>query len=276
MKIDPYSDGCGALISDIQLADLDDAQLSELRAHFAEHGVLFFRDQQLPPEEHHRFATRFGKIVLNKFFKPTDVHPEIAEVRKNKDQKTNIGGGWHTDHSYDEEPAMGSILVARELPTSGGDTRFADLARAYAALSPGLQETLEGLRAIHSNRHLYGEGGYYSTTDLAQHLGGGDRVGDATHPVVIQHPESGRKVLYINQGHTIGFEGWTVEESQPLLKFLYAHVDQPQFTCQFDWQPGSIAFWDNRRTWHFDQNDYHGQSRLMHRITLAGSALSAA
>lgn len=188
----------------------------------------------------------------------------------------NIGGGWHTDHSYDEEPALGSILVARNLPDSGGDTRFANLASAYDALSDGLKATLESIRAIHSNRHIYGEDGYYRKTDLAQTLGGMDRVGDATHPAVIRHPESGRKILYVNPGHTIGFEGWTRKESFALLDYLYAHVDQPEFTCQFNWLPGSVAFWDNRATWHFANNDYQGQERLMHRITLAGSALAAA
>ena len=274
MKITPFSDGCGALVGDVQLARLDDAALADLKSAFAEYGLLFFRDQDLPPEEHHRFAKRFGDIVLNKFFKPSDAHPEIAEVRKAKDQKMNIGGGWHTDHSYDEEPALGSILVARRLPDSGGDTRFANLAAAYDALSDGLKRTLEGMRAVHSNRHIYGEGGYYRKTDLAQTLGGMDRVGDATHPVVIRHPESGRKILYVNPAHTIGFEDWSRKESRVLLDYLYAHVDQPEFTCQFNWQPGSVAFWDNRSTWHFANNDYPGQERLMHRITLAGSALA--
>lgn len=273
MKVTPYSDGCGALIGDVQLAKLDDAALDDLKSAFTAYGLLFFRDQDLPPEEHHRFAKRFGDIVLNKFFKPSDAHPEIAEVRKEKDQKMNIGGGWHTDHSYDEEPALGSILVARKLPESGGDTRFANLAAAYDALSDGLKRTLEGLRAIHSNRHIYGEGGYYRKTDLAQTLGGMDRVGDAIHPAVIRHPESGRKILYVNPGHTIGFEDWSREESFALLDYLYQHVDQPEFTCQFNWLPGSVAFWDNRATWHFANNDYQGQERLMHRITLAGSAL---
>ncbi|GAB5489600.1 MAG: TauD/TfdA family dioxygenase [Parasphingorhabdus sp.] len=262
------------VVGDVQLAELNDAALADIKIAFAEHGLLFFRDQDLPPDEHHRFAKRFGDIVLNKFFKPSDAHPEIAEVRKAKDQKMNIGGGWHTDHSYDEEPALGSILVARKLPESGGDTRFANLATAYDALSDGLKRTLEGLRAIHSNRHIYGEGGYYRKTDLAQTLGGMDRVGDATHPAVIRHPESGRKILYVNPGHTIGFEGWTRDESFALLNYLYEHVDQPEFTCQFNWLPGSVAFWDNRATWHFANNDYQGQERLMHRITLSGSALA--
>jgi taurine dioxygenase len=273
MQITPFSPGCGVEVEGVQLASLENSELDALRNALAEHGLLLFRDQQLSEEEHLRFARRFGDIVLNKFFKPVEGHPDIAEVRKEKNQEMNIGGGWHTDHSYDEEPALGSILVARELPESGGDTWFANLYAAYEALSPGLQKTLENLRAIHSNEHIYGKDGFYRSTDLAGQLGGMDRVGDATHPVVIRHPRSGRKALYVNPGHTVGIEGWTREESFALLNFLYQHVEQPAFTCHFNWLPGSVAFWDNRCTWHYARNDYQGQFRLMHRITLAGSAL---
>ena len=276
MKISPFSRGCGAIVSELQLASMSDTELQELRNVFIEYGLLFFRSQQLAPDEHLGFARRFGEIVRNKFFRALDEYPEIAEVRKEKTQQTNIGGGWHTDHSYDEEPAMGSILVARELPETGGDTCFANLAAAYDALSPGLQKTLESMRAIHSNRHIYGENGYYRSTDLADQLGGIDSVGDATHPVVIRHPQNGRKILYVNPGHTIGFEGWDNKESFALLDYLYAHVEQPEFTCTFNWLPGSVTFWDNRSTWHFAKNDYQGQSRLMHRITLAGCKLQGA
>lgn len=275
MQVSPFKN-CGAVVSNLQLATMTDTELTELRSAFTEYGLLFFRDQDLPPQEHLRFANRFGSIVINKFFKTSADSPKIAEVRKEKTQQTNIGGGWHTDHSYDDIPAMGSILVARTLPETGGDTQFANLAAAYDALPNDLKTKIEGLRAIHSNTHLYGENGLYRLTDLNEQLGGMDRVGDATHPVVIKHPESGRKVLYVNPGHTIQFEGWDFAESRALLDELYTHVTQPQFTCSFNWLPGSVTFWDNRCTWHQANNDYQGQARLMHRITLAGSALDAA
>ena len=276
MKITAFSEGCGAVVTDLQLANLTNDALVELRGVFAEYGLLFFRNQDLTPDQHLEFAERFGRIVINKFFKPTTEFPQIAEVRKEKTQQTNIGGGWHTDHSYDAIPAMGSILVARTLPKTGGDTQFANLAAAYDALPEDLKNRIENLRAVHSNTHLYGENGLYRLTDLSEQLGGMDRVGDATHPVVIIHPESGRKVLYVNPGHTIQFEGWDFTESRALLDELYGHVVQPQFTCSFNWLPGSVTFWDNRCTWHQANNDYQGQARLMHRITLAGSALTAA
>ena len=276
MKITAFSEGCGAVVTDLQLANLTNDALVELRGVFAEYGLLFFRNQDLTPDQHLEFAERFGRIVINKFFKPTTEFPQIAEVRKEKTQQTNIGGGWHTDHSYDAIPAMGSILVARTLPKTGGDTQFANLAAAYDALPEDLKNRIENLRAVHSNTHLYGENGLYRLTDLSEQLGGMDRVGDATHPVVIIHPESGRKVLYVNPGHTIQFEGWDFTTSRALLDELYKHVVQPQFPCSFNWLPGSVTFWDNRCTWHQANNDYQGQARLMHRITLAGSALTAA
>ncbi|WP_444890382.1 TauD/TfdA dioxygenase family protein [Microbulbifer sp. DLAB2-AA] len=275
MHISQFSTGCGALVEGIQLANLSSTELSDLRQAFADHGVLFFRNQSLSPEEHLTFARRWGEIVINKFFTHTQEYPGIAEVRKEKDQETNVGGGWHTDHSYDQEPALGSILVARELPKSGGDTHFANLQKAYESLSNGLKQTLETLRAVHSNVHVYGEDGYYKSTDLSSQLGGVNEVGEAIHPVVIQHPDNGRKILYVNPGFTLRFEGWTPEESRPLLNFLFAHVLTNGYTCRFNWEPGSVAFWDNRSTWHSAENDYQGQFRLMHRITLAGRALEA-
>jgi taurine dioxygenase len=274
MQVQRYSSGCGAVVSGIDLAAFSDGEQHALRKLLLEHGVLFFVDQKLSPEDHITFARRFGSIVVNKFFPENSLHPEIAEVRKEKEQRTNIGGGWHADHSYDEAPALGSILVARELPEAGGDTLFANLFAAYDALSDGLKRTLGSLRAKHSNHHLYGAEGIYRKTDLASQLKSEAGAGDAVHPVVITHPESGRKALYVNPGHTLHFEGWTRAESQPLLQYLYQHATQPEFTCRYRWSPGSVAFWDNRCTWHYAINDYHGSRRLMHRITLAGTTLS--
>ena len=215
---------------------------------------------------------------VNRFFAHVPGYPMIAEVRKEPEQKTNIGGGWHTDHSYDPEPAMGSILLARELPDEGGDTLFANMYRAFETLSPGLQRTLEGLRAVHGSAHIFGKGGYNDQNPEGKsRYGNQDKVGaDVVHPVVIKHPLSGRKSLYVNPSFTLRFENWSAEDSKPLLEHLYRHAARPEFTCRFRWREGSIAFWDNRATWHYAANDYHGERRLMHRITVAGCALEAA
>ena len=265
-------EGCGAEILGVDLRDLSDAEMDAIRAAYVDHGIIFFRDQNLTPEQHIAFAERWGKIDINRFFTPTPDHPQIAEVRKEKAQTTNIGGGWHTDHSYDQIPAMGSILVARQLPETGGDTMFASMYAAYDTLPDDLKTRIEGLRAVHSNAHVFGATGVYAKGDNAA-IGNQDGIGEAVHPVVITHPESGKKALYVNPSFTLRFEGKTREESQELLFALFAHALDKKFTHRFQRRDGSIAFWDNRATWHYALNDYHGQERLMHRITIAGSAL---
>ncbi len=239
----------------------------------ADRGVVFFRDQSLSPEQHISLARQFGAININRFFAHADGYPEIALVVKEPDQTRNIGGGWHTDHSYDQVPALGSMLYAREVPPSGGDTLFASMYAAYDALSEGLKQTLAGLRAVHSSRHVFG----VERGDLKGRIGNtAAATQDAVHPVVIKHPDSGRKALYVNPGFTLRFEGWTDDESRPLLEFLYRHAANPEFGCRFAWRNGSIAFWDNRATWHYAVNDYQGERRLMHRITVEGCELAAA
>jgi taurine dioxygenase len=270
----PTSGAIGAEIVGIDLSrDLEDSDVEELRAAFNEYGVIFFREQNLSPEQHIAFAERFGQININRFFKAAPGYPQIAEVRKEPSQKANIGGGWHTDHSYDQVPALGSILLAREVPPFGGDTMFASMSHAYEALSDGLKRTLEQLRAVHSSRHVFGAASRY-VKESDDRLGNtADATQDASHPVVVRHPETGRKTLYVNPGFTLHFEGWSAAESKPLLDFLYAHAARPEFQTRFRWREGSIAFWDNRATWHFAVNDYHGERRLMHRITLEGVPL---
>ncbi len=275
IEVRKMTGGCGAEVLGVNLANLSNSDMEAVRQAYVDHGVIFFRDQTLTPEEHIAFAGRWGKIDINKFFPAKQKYPEIAEVRKEKTQKTNIGGGWHTDHSYDQVPAMGSILLARELPTEGGDTLFADMYAAYEGLSDGLKDTLSRMKAVHSNAAAFGAGGYYKNSDQGGGFKGENLVGEAIHPVVITHPLSGRKSLYVNPGFTMCFDGWTMEESQPLLQHLFRHASRPEYTCRFQWHDGSIAFWDNRATWHYAVNDYHGERRLLHRITIGGEALHA-
>jgi alpha-ketoglutarate-dependent taurine dioxygenase len=277
LDVRPVSGSLGAEIHGVSLATESDPSVWQaLRNAIAEHGVIFFRDQNLTPEQHIAMAEQFAPINVNRFFTAVADHPKIAEVRKEPDQKTNIGEIWHTDHSYEEAPAFGSILLAREVPSRGGDTVFLDMAMAYDHLSDGLKETLKGLRAVHSSKKAFGKDANRPAEQKSR-IGNPELVfDDVVHPVVIRHPESGREVLYVNPGFTVRFEGWTEQESKPLLDFLYAHAQKQVFTCRFRWANGSIAFWDNRRTWHQAMNDYHGERRLMHRITLEGVPLSAA
>jgi len=279
ITIRPSGGGVGAFVDGIDLArDLSDNVVGTLRSAIGEHGVLFFRDQELSPEDHIDFAEKFGPINVNRFFAHVDGYEKIAQVLKEPNQKKNIGGGWHTDHTYDTEPAMGSILVARETPEFGGDTMYASTCRAYETLSDGFKSILKGLNGVHSSRHVFGPQARYvqKGEDTAGRLGNNEAATqDSVHPLVIRHPISGRESIYVNPGFTVGIEGWDDKEAEPFLKILYDHIAKPEHTYRFQWAPGSVAFWDNRATWHYAVNDYHGARRLMHRITIEGEALAA-
>jgi len=283
MEITHSSPAVGAEVHGVDLREVDDDAFRTIERALGEHGVVFFRGQKLEPEDHIAFAERFGPVNVNRFFHPVEGHPKIAEVLKEADQKVNIGGGWHTDHSYDDEPARCSILFAREVPPTGGDTLFAGMGAAFDALSEGFKQTLRGMRAVHSSRHVFGrKARVYPRTDGAG-AGEDDRIGnpddatqDAVHPVVIAHPDTGRETLYVNPSFTLHFEGWTIAESKPLLHQLYEHAMKPEFQIRFHWEPGSLAMWDNRATWHYALNDYHGHRRYLHRITVEGGPLAGA
>jgi taurine dioxygenase len=274
ISVHPITSAVGAEIAGVDLAkELSTETFAEIRRALGDYSVILFRDQRLTPEQHLAFARRWGEININRFFHAVEGHPAIAEVRKEPHQKKNLGNTWHTDHSYDQVPAMGSLLYALEVPPYGGDTLFASMAAAYDALSDGLKATLATLRAWHSSRHVFGEEAYRGSTE--RHTGNSAAATqDALHPVVITHPMSGRKVLYVNPQFTVRIDGWTEEESKGLLGYLYQHAILPEFTCRLRWSAGALAIWDNRATWHCATNDYQGQRRLMHRVTVEGVALS--
>lgn len=268
--------GCGAAVDGVDLASIGPDEAARLRQALFDHGLLVFRDQSLTPARHVALAEMIAPIDINRFFPAEPDFPMIARVEKTEAQTTNIGGGWHTDHSYDVEPALGSILVARDLPPEGGDTLFADMALAWETLDEGLKARVRTLRAVHASAHVFGETGAYAKTDQPALAKGGVETPETVHPVVIRHPGSGKPVLFVNPSFTVRFEGQTREESLPLLGELYAHAIKPAHVHTLVWAPGTVAMWDNRATWHFAKNDYQGHHRLMHRITLAGCALEAA
>ena len=253
-----------------------DGDFDAIQAAFIEHSVIVIRDQRLTPEEHLAFARRWGPVNVNRFFQRLDSHPEIAIVLKEPDQREVIGEGWHTDHSYDNAPALGSILHAIETPAYGGDTVFCSMAAAYDALSDRFKELLNGLYAWHSSRHVFGDSQADTESVQSGRLGNAAlAVQDALHPVVIVHPLSGRKGLYVNPVFTTRIDGLSQAESDGLLAILFQHCNRPEFQCRVRWRAGDITMWDNRATWHKAVNDYHGHRRYMHRVTLEGCALQA-
>lgn len=274
MDIKPLTGGLGAEIFGCDIRN--EAEFDEIQNAFAKYSVVVLRGQHASPEEHLKFARCFGPINVNRFFKAVDGYPEIATVLKEKDQKTAVGEGWHTDHSYDQVPAMGSILNAREVPPVGGDTLFVSMGAAYDALSSTLKGFLDNLWAVHSSRHVFGSATSNSEAAKSGRLGNAEAaVQDARHPVVISHPLSGRRGVFVNPVFTTHIEGLNAAESDALLSMLYEHCRQPEFQCRVRWEAGDITLWDNRATWHKAINDYHGYRRLMHRITVDGVALSS-
>ena len=263
------SGAIGAEIQGIDLARATDAEIAEIRQIWLAHNVVFFRGQNLPPADFLALARRFGQPIEYPFVKGIDGFAEIIPVLKLPHEKVNFGGIWHSDTTYLEQPPAATMLVAREIPSHGGDTLFANMTLAYETLSDGMKKLLEGLRYISSS----------AKADVSRTRE--DRIKDskrddaktlyeASHPVVRTHPETGRKALYVNVAHALRFENMTVEESAPLLDYLCQHAIRPEYTCRFRWTPGALALWDNRCTLHNPVNDYHGQLRSMHRITLAG------
>ena len=276
IDVKPLSGNIGAEIHGVDLnSEITENQFAEIRTAFGEHGVIFFQEQELSPDREIAFAKRWGKININRFFNNVNGYPEIAMVLKEPDQKKNIGAIWHTDHSYDLKPAMGSMLFAQEIPNKGGDTIFACMHSAYNALSDCLKSKLSKMYARHSSRHVFGSARAERNDDTVGRIMNSESAKqDVVHPVIITHPETGKKILYVNPTFTLGFQGWTDNESKPLLNYLYDHASSQEFTCRFKWSVGSIAFWDNRSTWHLAINDYQGEKRLMHRITIEGDELN--
>lgn len=273
LTVAPIAGSLGAEIGGVDLAaDLDDAVVARIRQIWLDHGVVFFRDQDLSPERFLAFAQRIGAPAEYPFVPGIEGHKEIIAVIKLAHETVNFGGIWHSDTTYLAQPPMATMLLAREIPPAGGDTMYADMYAAYEALSPRMQELLEPLRAVNSS--ALADVSKTREDRIRENGEVDDRVYEAVHPVVRTHPETGRKALYVNVAHTARFEGMTEEESRGLLQFLFQHQVRPEFTCRFRWQVGSLAMWDNRCVQHNPVNDYHGHRRVMHRITLQGDTPS--
>ena len=270
LKIRKVAGALGAELSGVDLSTaLSDETIAAIRQALVEHQVIFFRDQALTPTQQVAFGARFGPLNIHPYVAGMADHPEVMEIIKEPADRLNFGGGWHSDMSFLERPAIGSILYAVETPEFGGDTLFASQAAAYDALSPGLKKTLEGLNAVHSASREYSAQGHSAQKRSSMAIAEADgMVGEYVHPVVLAHPESGRKALYVNPAFTLKIEGWSTRESKALLDYLFEHSRYEAFTCRFNWGPGSVAFWDNRSVWHFALNDYPGQRRHMRRVTV--------
>jgi taurine dioxygenase len=269
-EVRPIAGALGAELHGVDLAgDLPDETIAAIRQVLLDHAVIFFRDQDLPPDRFLALARRFGTPVEYPFLKGIEGFPEIITVSKLEHEMVNFGGVWHSDTTYLQEPPMATLLVAREVPEAGGDTIFANQYLAYETLSDGMKRLIAGLKGVASSAKADSS---RTREDRINSDGSADarKLLIAEHPAVRTHPETGRKALYVNRAHTIGFADMTEEESAPLLEFLFRHQIRPEFTCRFRWTARSLAIWDNRCAQHYAVNDYAGRRRIMQRITLAG------
>ena len=250
----------GAEVSGIDLTKpISDTQAGALRDALREHQVLFFRDQPIHVKQLKALGRCFGELHVHTAMKGMDEHPEVRQFHVDEHSKHVPGEEWHTDLSCDTVPPMGSILHLHTLPTVGGDTLFACMHAAFEALSPRMQAYLEGLTATHDGAHAF------------QRYNPKDTYPRAVHPVVPRHPETKRKLLYVNPGFTLHINELPPEESAGVLEFLYRHCTRPDFQVRFRWETHSIAFWDNRCTQHLAIWDYYPQVRSGFRIQIQGA-----
>jgi len=266
IQVKPVTPHLGAEISGVDLRQtLTNAQVNDLHTALNTHQVLFFRDQPITLDQQKALGRHFGDLHIHPNTPGPEGHPEILPIHADANSKRIAGEHWHSDVSCDPEPPLGSVLYLHTIPELGGDTLFASQTAAYDALSPAFKTFLEGLTATHS-----GDRSYRRTNRL---LGIDDRnrvFPQAVHPVIRTHPGSGRKALFVNETFTMRINELSEEESDAVLRFLYAHATKPAFQVRFRWQPHSIAFWDNRAVQHIAMWDYFPQVRSGSRVTIKG------
>ena len=277
ITVTPQPSGFGAQVTGLDLSrPLDAATLGQVKDAWARHAVLAFPGQPLSLEALEAFTLQNGPFGVDPFIKPMPGHPNVLELRREPDETSkNFGAGWHSDWSFQKEPPAATLLRSEVTPPVGGDTLFADCARAYDALSDGMKALLAPLQAVHSATRAYGTQGAYAKETQArtmQIIVSTEAEKTLTHPLVRTHPVTGRKALFVSPTYTVGIEGLTYQESHAILGFLYQHMTQEQFIYRHSWSQGMLLMWDNRCTVHFAEGGYDGHLRVMHRTTVAGDA----
>ena len=267
--VKPLAAALGVELSGVDLTSkLNPEVFREVRRLLVEHQVIFFRDQDISPQQHHDLAASFGPLQTHPAYGTVDGFPEITILESTAENPSKIEA-WHTDMTFRQHPPMGAVLRSKIIPEQGGDTLWASMTAAYEALSDPMKEFLSGLNAEHDFSWGFKE-------SLAE-PGGRERLAQAVasnppvvHPVIRTHPESGKKVLFVNSLFTTRILELEKQESVALLEFLYEHVTTPEFSCRFNWEPNTIAIWDNRSTQHKPINDYFPAHRMLHRIAIDG------
>ena len=259
ITVEPLTARIGGIVGGVDLTrPVSEAQIAEIRAALLEHQVIFFRNQPLDLETHKAFGRRFGELHLHSAMPGLENHPEVRPIHADAKSKHIAGEEWHTDLSCDRIPPLGSILHLHTLPPLGGDTLFASMYAAYDALSDRMKGYLEGLTATHDGGLAF------------RRFNPDGKFPVSSHPVIPRHPETKRKLIYVNRGFTSHINELPPGESAALLSFLYGHLEKPDFCCRFRWEQHSIAFWDNRCTQHLAIWDYYPNVRSGYRVQIKG------
>ena len=261
IEVRPVTRRIGAEIFGADLGKpLGNRQVEEIHDALIRHSVIFFRDQIMSHDAHKAFGRHFGPLAIHSGVPGLAGHPEIVAIHADGDSKFVAGESWHSDLTADAEPPLGSILYLPTVPEVGGDTLFASMYAAYDALSDRMKAYLEGLTAEHDADHVYRP--LFPDIDR--------KYPRSVHPIVRTHPVSGRKLIFVNPSYTTQIVGVSKDESAAILGYLYKHCGDPDFQCRFRWRANSVAFWDNRCTWHQAIWDYFPDTRSGYRVTVAG------
>ena len=263
ITVSPLPPAIGAEIGNVDLGQVTDQEIADIRAALLKHKVVFCREQTLSKAQHISLARWFGELEIHPATPRFQSNPEVLHIAHGPESKGQENF-WHSDVTWREKPSLGSILKAVEVPAVGGDTLFANMVLAYELLPENIKETVTGRAAVHDIARVFAQRLNKSAEELRE------RYPPVEHPIVRTHPETGESVLYVNTAFTSHIKGMDRDESSQLLRTLYLTAANPEIQCRFRWKEGSLAFWDNRASQHFASSDYFPQVRKMERVTIAG------
>ncbi len=265
------SGALGAEISGIDLKDTSLENFKKINKLLLEHKVIFFRNQNITPEEQLALGKHFGPLEKHVYVKPRENYPEIIRIIKGPNEKHQWGETWHTDVSYNVKPTKVIILRSLKIPPVGGDTMFSNMEVAYETLDKKIKEKIKDKTAVHSSL------GAAAFVDKYEKMSGNGNIDEYsnTHPVVRTHPETGNKILYVNSMYTQKIINMNKKESDEILNEIFKHQERHDFTCRFKWTENAVAIWDNRSTLHQGLTDFFpgrglGYERIMDRLAIEG------
>ena len=263
ITVSPLTPAIGAEIGNVDLGQVTDQEIIDIRAALLKHKVVFFREQTLSQAQHIGLARGFGELEIHPATPSSQSNPEVLHIAHGPESKGQENF-WHSDVTWREKPSLGSVLKAVKVPAVGGDTLFANMVLAYELLPENMKEAITGRVAIHDIARVFAKRLNKSAEELRE------RYPPVEHPIVRTHPETGESVLYVNTAFTSHIKDMDRDESAQLLRTLYLTAANPEIQCRFRWEKRALAFWDNRASQHFASSDYFPQVRKMERVTIAG------